>query len=155
MPDDAELDPLALLGSMVTPDSIDKNVNDLIRKVGTKTSPIYLDVEPESYSRVGECLPAVEEKIRRDGGTRVLGWQIWKTAILAEAEFHAVWKSPEEKLMDITPKPIPVPRILFLPDPRAKYVGAQVDNVRINIPGNRLVDDLIAIAQARFRLLNK
>lgn len=140
---------------MVTPETIDEHIETLIKRVGSKSSPIYLDVEPESYAKVGECFPAVGEKIRRDGGTQVLGWQLWSLKHIVEAEFHAVWRSPGGNLTDITPKLIPVCRILFLPDPGAKYAGAQVDNVRLNISGSRLVDDLIAISQARFRLLNK
>ena len=102
-----------------------------------------------------ECFPAVAEKIKRDGGSQVIGWQIWKSAILIEAEFHAVWKSSEGVLTDITPKQIPNSRILFLPDPKAEYIGAQTDNVRINISGNPIVDDFIEIAKAQFRILNK
>lgn len=139
----------------MTPDSIDGDVKKLIKLLGTNTTPVYLDVTPESYSQVVECFPAIEEKIRRDGGSQELGWQIWKTEILVEAEFHAVWKSHDGELRDITPKQISIPRILFLPDPRAKYIGAQVDNIRLNITQNRLVDDFIKISKAIFRIENK
>ncbi|HFD31464.1 MAG TPA: zinc chelation protein SecC [Gammaproteobacteria bacterium] len=139
----------------MTPDAIDSDVKKLIELLGTNTMPVYLDVKPEPYSQVVGCFPAVKEKISRDGGTQELGWQIWKTDIIVEAEFHAVWKSPDGKLIDITPKQISVPRILFLPAPGEKYNGSQVDNIRINITQNRLVDDFVEISKAIFRIENK
>lgn len=139
----------------MTPAEIDNDVKKLVSIVCLNSAPIYLAVETESYAQITECFPAVAEKIRRDGGSQVLGWQIWKSRILVEAEFHAVWKSPEGALKDITPKQLPITKILFLPDPKATYNGAQIDNIRINISGNRLVDDFIAIAETIFKIKNK
>lgn len=139
----------------MTPDITDGDVGQLLRLMEVSLSSVYLDVIPEPYAKVVECFPAVVEKIRRDGGSQQLGWQIWKTSLLVEAEFHAVWKSPNGELRDITPKQLPIARILFLPDTRAGYIGAQVDNVRLNITGNRLVDDFIEISKAIFRIQNK
>lgn len=139
----------------MTPSEIDRDVERLIQEVGAGTQPIFLDVVPELYAKVVECFPAVEEKIRRDGGSQQIGWQIWKTAFLVEAEFHAVWVSPDRQFVDITPKQVPTDRILFLPDPKAKYHGCQVDNVRLNVTDNRLVDDFISVSEAIFRLENQ
>jgi hypothetical protein len=139
----------------LTPSEIDSDVERIIQKINTGTRPIFLDVVPEPYARVVECFPAVEEKIRRDGGMQQIGWQIWKSDILVEAEFHAVWCSPDGCFFDITPKQVLINRILFLPDPNATYRGCQVDNIRLNTTDNRLVDDFIKIAEAIFRLENK
>lgn len=139
----------------MTPSVIDSDVERIVQRIGTGTRPIYLDVVPEPYAKVVECFPAVEEKIRRDGGAQQIGWQIWKTDILVEGEFHAVWLSPDGQLLDITPKQLPIDRILFLPDPNAKYRGCQVDNIRLNITDNRLVVEFISVSEAIFRLENK
>lgn len=139
----------------MTPSEIDTEVARLIQQVGAGTRPIFLDVVPEPYAKVAECFPAVEEKIRRDGGGQQIGWQIWKTKILVEAELHAVWVSPDGQFVDITPKQVPTDRILFLPDLNAKYHGCQIDNVRLNITDNFLVDDFISVSEAIFRLENK
>jgi hypothetical protein len=133
----------------------DKEVVRITKKIGVGTDPVYLDSIPEPYAQVSMCFPAVEEKVSRDGGNRVIGWEIWKTEILIEAQFHAVWSSPKDELIDITPKPFDVSQILFLPDPNARYVGAQVDSVRINITENRMVDDLITVSETIFRITNK
>lgn len=140
---------------IISPKEIDSDVKKLISIVCPGSKPIYLKVQPENYSEINECFPAVQEKIRRDGGFWVLGWQIWKSEVLIEAEFHAVWKSPDGVLIDITPKQLPISDILFLPDQKAKYDGSQVDNIRLNISGNRLVDDFIEIAKAIFKLENE
>lgn len=139
----------------MVPEEINSDVIKLVQLLGIRNEPIYLDVTPEPYSKVIECFPNVDEKISRDGGAHCYGWQIWKTEILIEAEFHAVWKSPDGELRDITPKQIPIPRILFLPDPEATYSGCQIDNVRINTTQNRLVDDFIELSEAIFRFENK
>lgn len=139
----------------MTPETIDDDVKKLLKIIGAGHEPIYLDVLPESYAEVVECFPAVQKKILRDGGCQQLGWQIWKTKNIVEAEFHAVWKSPNGELRDITPKHLDIPKILFLPDPNAKYIGAQVDNIRLNITNNRLVDDFIEVCKAIFKILNK
>jgi hypothetical protein len=140
---------------MMTPTEIDADVKKLISIVCPNSVPMFLTVEPEAYAQVTECFLAIVEKIKRDGGSQVLGWQIWKSTMLVEAEFHAVWRSEEGLLKDITPKQIPISRILFLPDSRATYNGSQVDNIRINISGNPIVNDFIEIAKAVFRIENK
>lgn len=139
----------------MTPLEIDNDVKRLLDLIGIDEQPIFLRVTPEPYSGVCECFPAVAEKIARDGGSDQLGWQIWRTEILAEAEFHAVWKSADGSLKDITPKQVPTDRVLFLPDPKAQYEGRQVDNIRLNITNNRLVDEFIEVSKAIFRFQNE
>jgi hypothetical protein len=64
-------------------------------------------------------------------GDQVIGWTIWEwPRVLIEAEFHCVWRQSDGTLLDITPKPVQVPRILFLPDPVRRYQARQVDNIR-------------------------
>lgn len=139
----------------MTPEYICDDVKRLIDKLNTGVEPVYIDCEPEVGADIANCFPIVQEKILKFGGEMVLGWEIWKTRLLVEGEFHAIWRNSDGRLIDISPKPIPLERILFLPAPNAQYEGRQVDNVRINILGNRLVDDLIEICEALFKLQNK
>lgn len=117
--------------------------------------PVYINVIPESYAEINECFPSVEKKIRLSGGSMVLGWQIWRSPFLIEAEFHAVWKSPADELIDITPKGMPISKILFLPTPGTEYNGIQKDNIRQGLEKNELVDHFIALAQAEYRIKNR
>ncbi|MFA5360065.1 MAG: SEC-C domain-containing protein [Patescibacteria group bacterium] len=141
----------------------DPELIKLIQLMDSSLKPISVPVEPEKYAEESECLPAVKEKIEKDGGSQILGWQVWKSDFWIEAEFHSVWKSPEGKLIDITPKlifvlpnfSIPVSLITFLPDSKIKYIGAQIDNIRLNITNNEVVDDIIEIFKSEFKLLNR
>lgn len=139
----------------MTPTAIDDGVLALVERIVPGGSPIYLPVRPVPYARVLECFDNVDEKVRRDGGTRQLGWQLWRGRFLTEAEFHAVWCSPVGGLHDITPKPANVQSILFLPDPSAAHDGSQVDNVRHNHSGNPLINDFITAKEAVYRMQNK
>ncbi len=68
-----------------TADEKDPNVIRLLKKVGTH-EPIYLIVEPEPGAQVNDCFPAVQRKVRELGGKMVMGWQVWKSPNLVEAE---------------------------------------------------------------------
>lgn len=140
------------------PPEIDANVEVMVNKLATNIAPIYLTIKPESYAQINECVPAVQQKICNDGGEIVYGWALWLHPMfkIIEAEFHSVWRSPDNELIDVTPKPseLSIGRILFLPDPNLRYEGIQINNVRVNISSNnnRLVDDLIATFDTHYRL---
>ena len=140
---------------MMAPSITNEYVKKLLKILDVNEKPIYLKVTPEPYAKIVECFPAVDEKIKNDGGQKVLGWQIWKTEHILEAEFHAVWESKNGELKDITPKQIDISNILFLPDKTLKYDGRQKDNIRLNISNNPLVDDYIKICEIEFKFLNK
>ncbi|MCK9396887.1 MAG: hypothetical protein M0Q44_15000 [Methylobacter sp.] len=133
----------------------DQDVSKLIEAIGIDAQPIYVAVKPDSRALINECFPNVAEKIKSEGGSQIVGWQIWKTQNLIEAEFHAVWRSDNNELLDITPKPVPFSEILFLEDKGRVYSRSQVDNIRINISGNSLVDDLISVCEMLFKIENK
>jgi hypothetical protein len=116
----------------------------------------YVKHSPESYAQVNDCFPAIDRKVRKCGGKVLYGWQLWEWSdVLLEAEFHAVWLSPENELMDVTPKPFKVEKILFLPDPIMRYEGKQVNNIRVPLSNNPLTRDIIGICDAIFRIQNK
>lgn len=80
------------------------------------------------------------------------GWTIWEwPRIMIEAEFHAIWISPDNIPIDITPNEYNVRRILFLPDDTRQYdfnkEGMRIDNVRRPLCDNQLVHDFIKIAE--------
>ncbi|AVT76689.1 hypothetical protein RPPS3_26260 [Rhodopseudomonas palustris] len=97
------------------------------------SSPLYLPVVPDRNGFYGWCNSGVMEKTRVDGGAPVYGWTIWEWPnVLATAEFHCVWESPNGELIDITPKPKDEKTILFVPD-RSYNKDFDFDNR----PGNR------------------
>jgi hypothetical protein len=113
-------------------------------------------VAPVSNADVNDCFPVVERYARDHGGSVCYGWQIWEwPGVMVEAEFHAVWRSPTGELHDITPKQVPVPQVLFLPDPRRKYDGLQVPNVRRSLSSDPRVAAFIESCEDEFEFMNR
>ena len=150
----------------------DPNVNILIAEIrnsggglSSDAAPVFVDVRPEENVAVNDCFPIVDEKIQKFGGERILGWTLRHEIFLMSAEFHAVWKSPQGELLDITPKEIlmpgdqnivvPTDRIMFVAALHAKYEDKQVCNININISDSRLVDDIIDCNKCIFNIHNK
>lgn len=118
--------------------------------------PVYVDVRPLQGVPSKECFPIVEEHIRTNGGTSVIGWSLWELPTLfIEAEFHAVWRAPDGSLLDIAPKPEPTQRILFLADPRMEYQGCQVNNVRRPLRHDPAVVAFLEACNEEFELMNR
>lgn len=142
--------------AVMVPNINDSYIPELLRKIGITNNPQVLEVVPEKDSKALDCFIIVEKKVKNEGGKRVLGWQIWKSDNLIEAEFHAVWESNQKKLIDITPKPVQgINQTLFVIDERLVYDETQKDNIRMNISGNKLVDDFISICESIFIFENK
>jgi len=92
----------------------------------------------------------------RAGGPIQHGWTIWEwQGVYVEAEFHACWRAPNGTLHDLTPKALPVDRILFLPDNARSYQGRQVNNVHRPISSLPAVAEFIAAADAEFEFMNR
>jgi len=142
----------------MTPNITDIYLEKLLNKMKLqKSSGVYIDVKPDADAKLSECIYNVKNKIKIDGGREVLGWEIWKTNILIEAQFHSVWQSTNGNFEDITPREsgANVEKILFFPDKKLKYDGYQKDNIRLNITDNRLVDDFIQLVETLFTIQNK
>lgn len=117
---------------------------------------MYLTVHPEATADVNECFPNVEAKSAREGGRMLCGWQLWEWPhVMVEAEFHAVWLSPEGEMVDITPKPHGETRILFVPDERRRYTGITVDNVRMPLRDDQLIRHFIRVSEMKTVALNR
>lgn len=130
----------------------------LCQKIAPEHQAIYLKVEPSNASIINECYENVAQIIKQKGGAIQYGWQIWETLpeIMAEAEFHAVWKDSDGNYHDITPKEIPeITEILFLPDSKRTYLGRQVDNIRIALKDDPLIDAFIKNAESYFEVMNR
>ena len=112
------------------PRNIKRYVRRFCEKIAAGESPLYVPVHPVPGAQAHDCFGTVPDYVTRIGGEQVIGWAIWEwPRVYIEAEFHAVWRHPTGHIVDITPKEPPIPRILFLPDPKRQYVGRQVENV--------------------------
>jgi hypothetical protein len=139
-----------------TPARITPAIMKLCHELVPDGQPKYLAVNPVPNADVNDCFPLVESYVRDHGGSVCYGWQIWEwSGIMIEAEFHAVWRSFTGELRDLTPKQVPVTRILFMPDTDRQYKGRQVDNVRRSLSSNPQVENFIKACEAEFELLNR
>ena len=129
-------------------------INELLLKIGANRNIIKVPVLIDSQATIDNCFPNVLEKIKRDGGSIIYGWTIHTFPYIYEAEKHAVWKSENNELIDITPKKIPYNQILFVPDNDNtwNYTGEYIDNIRINITTNSVVDDYIILNETISKL---
>lgn len=116
---------------MTPPKLIKPYVISFCRSFVTDPQPDYIPVEPLPGEKGNECFVIVERQISKYGGSQQIGWTIWEwPKVFIEAEFHAVWRQDDHLLIDLTPKPIPMLRILFVSDHKRKYKGRQIDNIR-------------------------
>ncbi|MBP8278758.1 MAG: hypothetical protein KAX55_17890, partial [Propionivibrio sp.] len=58
-------------------------------------------------------------------------------------------------MVDITPKPEGETRILFVPDPRRRYEGLAIDNVRMPLRDDLLIKHFIQMSEAIVRVMNR
>jgi hypothetical protein len=129
-----------------TPRALTQDIHELCRLVSPSTLPSCVPGSPETFAVQSECYGNVAEKIRRDGGSLRYGWQIWeKKRLFIEAEFHAVWVSPNGAMIDITPKDIPTKSILFLPDPIRRFEGRRIDNIRRTLVDDPLLSEYLRL----------
>lgn len=127
----------------------------LCEQMGLEGELEFLDVTPPDDARVLDCFAVVTQQVERAGGEACYGWRIWELPwVYIEAEFHAVWRNPQAKLVDITPTH-GFSRILFIPDPDRVYEGRQVNNIRRALCANPAVDGFFRAADAKFEFLNR
>lgn len=138
------------------PDRISAPIRRLANRISDGTKPLYIPSRPDAKAIELDCFENVRKKIESDGGSSIYGWNVWFCAgILIEAEFHSVWKSPAGEMLNVTPLPIETDRILFIPDPKRKYEGVQVDNIRIALQKNPLIKEYIQLHQRMFKIMNR
>lgn len=119
--------------------------------------PILVSHEPLANKPLLECLTIVPEHVACHGGKQLTGWAIWEGTHIIEAEFHAVWRNPEGRIVDLTPRPpeLALANILFLEDLGREYTGRQIDNIRKPLVDSFNVKRLIKLMERRFEILNE
>lgn len=121
-------------------------MNKILHKLKNTNIPVIVPIRAESYSINNNCFYNVLDKVKIDNGLIVYGWKLHKSTFLEEAQRHAVWKSPNGELVDVTPDEVYKDRILFLEEDKSwVYDGKYYDNIRVNTTKNPLVDDYIIL----------
>lgn len=140
----------------VTPAESNQTIVALCAELSPGETPFYVDVVPNTEEPVNECFHVVNRQIARFGGASVIGWAIWELpTVFIEAEFHAVWRSPDGNHVDVAPKSTPTRRVFFLPDRNRTYEGYPLDNVRRPIVSAPEVREFFKALEAKYELMNR
>jgi hypothetical protein len=90
------------------------------------------------------------------GGEIEYGWAIWEwPTVLIEAEFHAIWRAPDGRPVDVTPRVDDERIIAFVPDPIRVFEGRSLDNIRRPLRDDPVIHEFISLAEARFEIINR
>lgn len=132
----------------VAPLRLQQRILDFCKAISPE-QPVLLNVTPTPFSKVSECFQNVATQVEEKGGEVVHGWLIWDwPAVFTEAEFHAVWKSPDGTLHDITPAFDGDQKVVFLRDNSREFRDRRVDSIRVAASGNRIINDFIKLCEA-------
>jgi hypothetical protein len=132
---------------ITTPAAISDAIIAFAAELSPKHQPQYVEVRREPYAKPLNCFGAVGEKVRRDGGDQVNGWIIWEhPRAFLNAEFHAVWRSPNNDLICVAHHLDGEKRILFVPEPERAFLGRRVPNRYKALTYHRIVHDFIAMS---------
>jgi hypothetical protein len=118
--------------------------------------PVFVDVEPGPEARVAYCFDNAAAAAAAGGGEVVHGWIIWRwPGRWFEAEHHAVWRTPDGSLRDVTPMLYGQRRILFLPDEGAVFDPANYRPNRLAAEsGNVTAAEYVTLAAERAAIMN-
>jgi hypothetical protein len=91
-----------------------------------RNTPVFLPFTDMNLSGQGlgkgYCHANVEFLVRHCGGSAQFGWLIWQDGkAVLDAEFHCCWRTPEDELLDVSPRVANEPLALFLPDHVRKF----------------------------------
>lgn len=129
---------------MTTPTCIDETILDFCNETLNGGEPVFVPVVADEDSVINECFHNVERKINKYGGSIVYGWIIWIAYnFIIQGEFHAVWKSNEGNIVDITTKQDGEDKILFVEEKIIKFNGSRVKSKFKNISNDAIVDSYI------------
>lgn len=118
--------------------------------------PVYVPFQEIPYAQPLNCFFNVRTAQKALGGEAVLGWAIWEwPRVLIEAEFHAVLRLPDGRMIDLTPRNHSLRKISFLADPNARDEGQRVDNIREPLQRDPAIDRLIALHERHFDVTNQ
>ena len=107
---------------------------------------IKVDVLPDAVTN--DCFVNVEKKIAACGGSIVHGWRVYQVPrAYLEAEFHAVWKSPQGFMRDVSDC-YGLGEVVFVPDLKRVFTGKCVVNIFFALSNRKEVTDYITAATA-------
>jgi len=104
-----------LFSNLTTPLLVDEQVASFCRRLSGK-EPVFMNCQPEMWSRQSCCEENVKHYIEMYGGSMVCGYRIWyNKPIYIEGERHVIWTNGIE-WRDVSFVDTGETKILFVPD---------------------------------------
>jgi len=139
----------------VVANAVEPHVREFCTSIAMGAEAVRVPCRPLTDAPLNECFSILPEHVASHGGSQVIGWAVWeRPGVFIEAEFHAVWCSPDGELMDIVPRARLFDEILFLPDAARPYTGRQVDNMRRALVSDNDVKRFLFLFHRQFEILN-
>lgn len=138
------------------PQEITDDVQCFAHQLSSEESPTFVPIDTAAWAEPNECFAAVEKKIEQEGGQTVCGWAIveWPN-IKLEAEFHAVWRSEEGELVDVSVRPRDHEVTLFVPAHGIEYTGKMVPSRFYKLWNSEVVQEWIDLHTEKTELENR
>lgn len=97
------------------PATITPAISQFAQELGGVSEPEYVEVHPQPFARISMCYANCFLAQQLFGGQPILGFRIWSTNdVMLTAEHHCVLQQADGRLVDVTPDPIALKRILFV-----------------------------------------
>jgi hypothetical protein len=136
----------------ISPESTNKYVESLLDLIDSEFLPEQINVKPVENAVPQDCFGNVRKKIQLSSGNIHYGWAIWKSDVIYEAEYHAVWEDDDGVLTDVSVHELPYSKIMFVADNIDKE-RAVPDNFRLNHTTNPVIDEFIKICELKSKIL--
>mgnify|MGYP000967549545 CR=1 FL=1 len=97
---------------------------------------------------LSNCFVNVQNTVDSQGGFIVYGWAIFELPkLLLEAQFHAIWRTPEGELVDVTKTDDKAQTTLFLADSTMSYQGKIIPSRQFALSDDCNVARLMSASQ--------
>ena len=111
---------------------ISKALLKLAKQIDSSWLPDYIAVEPGEECFPGRCFDNVAGMVRRRGGDMLTGWILREVpTAFVEGSFYAVWRGPDGRVVDVTPRTDERTSILFQPDSKTRWDGTEIEPRRM------------------------
>jgi len=85
-----------------TPQTLAEHIIRFCNNNGVQ-NPFYVQRQPKPDCQEGDCFENVKKYVAKQGGTILIGWAITsRKNLYLECEAHAIWKTSDGEIVDIT-----------------------------------------------------
>lgn len=96
-----------------TPQTLTEDLISFCEKNGLQ-DPFYVSRQPKPDCEEGDCFKNVKKYVAKQGGSILVGWALTlRKNLYLECEAHAIWKTSDGEIVDITQNKENIDKTLF------------------------------------------